>query len=81
MAKEFYAPSGILDALEDQVDYTFTYKEGNPIPVGCKICGSSMNLTTNNVTCTICPVCAKKIKELIDLLPAIKAALKIHGLV
>lgn len=80
MAKEFYAPSGILDALEDQVDYTFTYKEGDPIPVKCKICGTNMNLTTKNITCTICPSCATKIKELIDLLPAIKAALKIHGL-
>ena len=80
MAKEFYAPSGILDALEDQVDYTFTYKEGDPIPVKCKICGETIDLTTKNVTCSICPKCAKKIKELTDLLPAIKAALRIHGL-
>ena len=80
MAKEFYAPSGILDALEDKVDYTFKYKDPGPIQVDCKICGETIDLTTKNVTCSICPKCAKKIKELTDLLPAIKAALRIHGL-
>ena len=78
MAKEFYAPSGILDALEDGVDYTFTYKNADPIQVSCKICGSRMSLTTNNVTCSICPVCAGKIKKLINLLPEIEDALAEH---
>ena len=78
MAKEFYAPSGILDALEDGVDYTFTYKNADPIQVSCKICGSRMSLTTNNVTCSICPVCAGKIKKLINLLPEIEDALAVH---
>ena len=73
--KEFYGPSAILDALEDGGDYTFNYKNENPIRVNCKICGSSMILNTKNVTCSICDECATKLKKVIDLLPDIESAL------
>ena len=35
--KEFYGPSALFDALEDGGDYTFNYKNENPILVNCKI--------------------------------------------
>lgn len=76
--KEFYAPSGIIDALEDGGDYAFRSKKPSPITVNCKICGAGITLTTKTVTCSICSVCAGKLKRLIDLLPQIEAALEEH---